>query len=201
MRRRWLDFRNGHSIYLAFLLALINFILITYNFAIKQLPFGIGSHLNLPIFIILFSAIYIPLSIMIGYWHRKHQYSVENEALIKENWVWAWISQYQIRLIKGKTTPKEDEYVLNYLNEILRRTNKHELVGNDNDILPFPEEVLKDVDPLPKNEILYQNNESMLIKRIDREYLVIMHLPIFSSSQNLFQSQIFFLLFSYSYTC
>jgi len=154
MRRRWLDFRNGHSIYLAFLLALINFILITYNFAIKQLPFGIGSHLNLPIFIILFSAIYIPLSIMIGYWHRKHQYSVENEALIKENWVWAWISQYQIRLIKGKTTPKEDEYVLNYLNEILRRTNKHELVGNDSDILPFPEEVLKDADPLPKKDSL-----------------------------------------------
>ena len=154
MRRRWLDFRNGHSIYLAFLLALINFILITYNFAIKQLPFGIGSHLNLPIFVILFSAIYIPLSIMIGYWHRKHQYSVENEALIKENWVWAWISQYQIRLIKGKTTPKEDEYVLNYLNEILRRTNKHELVGNDTDILPFPEEVLKDVDPLPKKDSL-----------------------------------------------
>ena len=154
MRRRWLDFRNGHSIYLAFLLALINFILITYNFAIKQLPFGIGGHLNLPIFIILFSAIYIPLSIMIGYWHRKHQYSVENEALIKENWVWAWISQYQIRLIKGKTTPKEDEYVLNYLNEILRRTNKHELVGNDSDILPFPEEVLKDADPLPKKDSL-----------------------------------------------
>jgi len=154
MRRRWLDFRNGHSIYLAFLLALINFILITYNFAIKQLPFGIGSHLNLPIFVILFSAIYIPLSIMIGYWHRKHQYSVENEALIKENWVWAWISQYQIRLIKGKTTPKEDEYVLNYLNEILRRTNKHELVGNDSDILPFPEEVLKDADPLPKKDSL-----------------------------------------------
>ena len=91
---------------------------------------------------------------MIGYWHRKHQYSVENEALIKENWVWAWISQYQIRLIKGKTTPKEDEYVLNYLNEILRRTNKHELVGNDSDILPFPEEVLKDVDPLPKKDSL-----------------------------------------------
>ncbi|MGN6350943.1 MAG: hypothetical protein ACTHL3_05720, partial [Candidatus Nitrosocosmicus sp.] len=90
IRRRWLDFRNGHSIYLAFLLALVNFLLIVYNFAIKQLPFGIGNHLNLPIFVLIFSAIYIPAAIMIGYWHRKHQYSVENETLIKENWVWAW---------------------------------------------------------------------------------------------------------------
>ncbi len=154
LRRRWLDFRNGHSIYLAFLLALINFTLITYNFAIKQLPFGIGGHLNLPIFVLIFAAIYIPSSIMIGYWHRKHQYSVENEALIKENWVWAWISQYQIRLIKGKTSPKEDEIILKYLNEILKRTNKHELVGDD-DLVPFPtEELLKDITQSPKNDSL-----------------------------------------------
>lgn len=162
IRRRWLDFRNGHSIYLAFLLALVNFLLIAYNFAIKQLPFGIGNHLNLPIFVLIFSAIYIPAAIMIGYWHRKHQYSVENETLIKENWVWAWISQYQIRLIKGKTTAKEDEFVINYLNEILRRTNKHELVGNtDNDAaLPFPEEVLKDNDDLANNEALSKEEKA-----------------------------------------
>jgi hypothetical protein len=162
IRRRWLDFRNGHSIYLAFLLALVNFLLIVYNFAIKQLPYGIGNHLNLPIFVLIFSAIYIPTAIMIGYWHRKHQYSVENETLIKENWVWAWISQYQIRLIKGKTTAKEDEFVINYLNEILRRTNKHELVGKiENDAaLPFPEEVLKDNDNLANNDALSKEDKA-----------------------------------------
>jgi hypothetical protein len=89
---------------------------------------------------------------MIGYWHRKHQYSVENETLIRENWVWAWISQYQIRLIKGKTTAKEDEFVINYLNEILKRTNKHELVGDD-DVTPFPtDELIKDITKSPKKE-------------------------------------------------
>ena len=70
---------------------------------------------------------------LIGYWHRKHQYSVENEALINQNWVWAWIMQYQVRLIKGKTTKKEDEFVMNYLNDILRRTNKTELMAHDED--------------------------------------------------------------------
>ena len=140
VRRRWLDFRNGHSIYLAFLLTFINFILISYNFLIKQLPFGIGDSMTLPAFILLFVLIYIPTAITLGVWHRKHQYSVENEALLRQNWMWAWISQYQIRLIKGKTNPKEDEYIINYLNDILIRTNKSELLGDDGNISPLPKE-------------------------------------------------------------
>lgn len=140
IRRRWLDFRNGHSIYLAFLLTFINFILISYNFLIKQLPFGIGDSMTLPSFILLFVLIYIPTAITLGVWHRKHQYSVENEALLRQNWMWAWISQYQIRLIKGKTNPKEDEYIINYLNDILVRTNKSELLGDDHGVSPFTKE-------------------------------------------------------------
>jgi hypothetical protein len=127
-----LDFRNGHSIYLIFLLTFTNFILITYNFAIKQIPI-LGDTISLPLFIVLFALFYIPVSMLIGYWHRKHQYSVENEALINQNWVWAWIMQYQIRLIKGKTTKKEDEFVITYLNDILKRTNKTELMARDED--------------------------------------------------------------------
>jgi hypothetical protein len=140
IRRRWLDFRNGHSIYLAFLLTFINFILISYNFLIKQLPFGIGDSMTLPSFILLFVIIYIPTAITLGVWHRKHQYSVENEALLRQNWMWAWISQYQIRLIQGKTNPKEDKYIINYLNDILIRTNKSELLGDDDNVSPLPKE-------------------------------------------------------------
>jgi len=140
IRRRWLDFRNGHSIYLAFLLTFINFILISYNFLIKQLPFGIGDSMTLPSFILLFVLIYIPTAITLGVWHRKHQYSVENEALLRQNWMWAWISQYQIRLIKGMTNPKEDEYIINYLNDILVRTNKSELLGDDHGVSPLARE-------------------------------------------------------------
>ena len=127
IKRRWLDFRNGHSIYLVFLLSLVNFILIVYNFAILKIPF-ISSFLNLPLFILIFFLIYIPAAILIGYWHRRNQYAVENEALIQENWIFAWIAIYQIRLIKGKTTPEEDEAVLNYLNNILTRTKKDDLL-------------------------------------------------------------------------
>ena len=127
IKRRWLDFRNGHSIYLVFLLSLVNFILIVYNFAILKVPF-ISSFLNLPLFVVIFFLIYIPAAILIGYWHRRNQYAVENEALLQENWIFAWIALYQIRLIKGKTNPGEDEAVVNYLNSILARTKKDDLI-------------------------------------------------------------------------
>ena len=127
VRRRWLDFMNGHSIYLVFLLTLVNFILIVYNFAILKMP-TLSTFLNLPLFVAIFFLVYVPIAIIIGYWHRRNQYAVENEALLQENWIWAWIMQYEIRLIKGKTTSHEDEVVLNYLTNILKRTNKEDLL-------------------------------------------------------------------------
>jgi hypothetical protein len=129
LQRRWLDFRNGHSIYLAFLLTFINFILITYNFAIGKIPFLQDIIGNTFVFAVIFVAIYIPAAIGIGYWHRKRQYSVENEALLKENWVWAWISLYQIRLIEGKATPEESKLVRDYLEAILKAQKKDTLAG------------------------------------------------------------------------
>ncbi|HZL21797.1 MAG TPA: hypothetical protein VFC05_00615 [Nitrososphaeraceae archaeon] len=84
--------------------------------------------MTLPIFVLLFFLLYIPSAILIGYWHRRNQYAVENEALLQENWIWAWIMQYEIRLIKGKTNAKEDEVVLEYLNSILKRTKKEDLL-------------------------------------------------------------------------
>lgn len=130
-RRRWLDFRNGHTIYLAFILTFINFILITYNLAITKVSFLSVFADNIYAFTALFIAIYIPAAIVTGYWHRKKQYSVENEALLRENWIWAWISMYQIRLIEGKVTPEETRQIKEYLNAILKAQKKDSLVGPD----------------------------------------------------------------------
>ena len=131
LQRRWLDFRNGHSIYLAFVLTFVNFILITYNFAIKSVPFLQGIVDNTVVFAILFILIYVPAAIGIGYYHRKKQYVIENEAWLKENWIWAWISMYQIRLIEGKVTPEETRQVKDYLDAILKAHKKDSLIGPD----------------------------------------------------------------------
>lgn len=132
-RRRWLDFRNGHSIYLAFVLSFINFILIVYNLGISSIPVLNQALSNVWVFAAIFIFVYIPAAILIGYWHRKKQYSVENEAWLQENWIWAWISSYQIRLIEGKATPEETKQVKEYLEAILKKQKKEFLIGSNQD--------------------------------------------------------------------
>lgn len=129
LRKRWLDFRNGHSVYLAFGMSFMNFILISYNFAIKESTFLQAIFTNLMIFTLLFIGGYIPLAIILGYWHRRKQYVVDNEAMIQENWIGAWQTRYVIRLIKGLTTKKEDEDMLEFLDKILTIHKKKELMN------------------------------------------------------------------------
>ncbi|MDE1763999.1 MAG: hypothetical protein KGH88_07110 [Thaumarchaeota archaeon] len=71
---------------------------------------------------------YIPAAVLIGYWHRRNQYTVENETLYQENWVWAWQSRFLIRLLQGKTTSKENDEALKYLERILKRHKKEHLL-------------------------------------------------------------------------
>ncbi|MGI0021833.1 MAG: hypothetical protein ACRD9Q_03130 [Nitrososphaeraceae archaeon] len=130
-RRRWLDFRNGHGIYLALFMSFANFILIAYNFAIKQVPSLHDIFNNLIIFALFFLAVYFPTAILLGYWHRRNQFTVEAEAWLQENWIWAWISRYQIRLLQGKTTPEENDEVLKYLEFILKRHKKDRILNHE----------------------------------------------------------------------
>jgi hypothetical protein len=132
MQKGWLDFRNGHSVYLSFILTFMNSILIAYHFAITQFAFMNNIFYSVGLFALFFLGLYIPASVIIGYWHRRHQWSAENEALLQENWVWAWIARYQIRLIEGKATDEESKQVINYLEAILQRQkNGTSLMGNN----------------------------------------------------------------------
>ncbi len=126
-KRRWMDFRNGHSIYLAFIMSFANFILITYNFAIKE-TFLSGIFNNILAFILAFTVIYIPTAIVFGYWHRRNQYSVEVEAMNRENWQNAWISLVIMKMIEGTATLEEKEKVRVFFEGILKRQNKDHLI-------------------------------------------------------------------------
>ena len=84
LRRRWLDFRNGHSTYLTFILAFSNFILISYYFLINKVTFLNSFIPSLWAFIAIFIVVYIPLVILIGRWHRTTQYQTEVTAMWHE---------------------------------------------------------------------------------------------------------------------
>jgi uncharacterized membrane protein len=127
-QRRWLDFRNGHSTYLIFTMAFLQFVITTYTLGIERFDILKSVFPSMGIWAVVFVIIYVPAAVVIGYWHRRNQYSVENEALLKENWVWAWIMMYEIRLIEGKATPEETRQVKEFLEGILKRQKKDALM-------------------------------------------------------------------------
>ncbi len=107
IRRRWLDFRNGHSIYLIFAMTFANFITIQYGLLIDRVPQLSSIFTSIWFFAIVFIITYLPLAMIIGYWHRKSQWSVEQEALFKENKVAAILWLYIFDLLEGKVSEQE----------------------------------------------------------------------------------------------
>lgn len=76
VQRRFWDFRYGHRTYLAFILSLWNFIIITYKLFISGVPFL--ATIELWMFILSFIIIYPLLAIGIGYFlYRKRQYHTD----------------------------------------------------------------------------------------------------------------------------
>lgn len=122
---RWLDFRHGQGIYLGFFIYFADTILIQYALLIEKFPF-IDSLLgaNLVGFAIIFIALYVPLAIIIGYWHRKSQWTVEVEALFKENKVGAMMWLFVIDLVEGKINEKEKKEMREMLLKITKGKGK-----------------------------------------------------------------------------
>ena len=119
-RRRWLDFRNGHSIYLIFVLTFANFITIQYELLIYQIPYLAGVFNNVIFFAIVFVLMYVPIGIALGYWHRKTQWKVEQDALFRENKVGAIMWMYVIDLIEGKVSEEDKKLMKEALLGITR---------------------------------------------------------------------------------
>ena len=72
-RRRWYEFRLGHTTYLSFLLGLTNFLLLSYNFLIAQIPVLKDLFSSILQFMVVCTIIYVPLAVYIGHWHKCTQ--------------------------------------------------------------------------------------------------------------------------------
>lgn len=123
-RRRWLDFRNGHSIYLIFAMTFANFITIQYKLLIDQVPSLDWFFGSIWIFAIVFIVIYVPLGIIIGYWHRKSQWTVEQEALFRENKVGAVLWLYIMDLIEGNVNEEDKKKMRDALLKITKGSTR-----------------------------------------------------------------------------
>ena len=118
IRRRWWEFRAGHSVYLIFVLTFINFILIAYRLLIEKIPMFQDLIPNLWIFVLLFLAFYIPTAIIIGFWLRKTQLKVETTLNMQENPVFAKMFRTMLDVQTGKANEKEIKEFREFLTKI-----------------------------------------------------------------------------------
>lgn len=121
MRKRWWEFRQGHSIYLIFVLTFVNFVLITYRLLIEKIPVINQVFPELWIFAILFLGFYIPVAILIGFWHRKTQLRVENTLNLEQNPFMAKMFRTLIDVQTKKASKEEIEEFRRFLIEIERK--------------------------------------------------------------------------------
>lgn len=85
MRRRWYEFRNGHGIYLSFLLSFTNFFLITYSLLVSEVPFLRGLFPELWMFGVVGLFVYVPVAVFVGRWHNKRQLGIDSEIAALAN--------------------------------------------------------------------------------------------------------------------
>ena len=123
IRKRWFDFRLGHSVYLIFLLSFSNFILIFHRLLIERVEFLDGIFSELWMFIVLFISLYIPISIGVGAWHRKTQIKVENEQALLNNPFMARNFRMMIDIIEGKASKDEIQKFRDFLNNIEKKSD------------------------------------------------------------------------------
>ena len=123
IRRRWWDGRTGHKTYLMFALTFVNFILISYRFLIEQNSLFGNLISDLWVFAVFFIVTYIPVSIIIGHWHKETQWEVEMVIKQLENPFYAKMFRSMMDIQTGKASEKEKEEFREFLKKIENQKN------------------------------------------------------------------------------
>lgn len=96
-------FRKGHSHYLAFIIALANFIVIQYRLLIQNIPDLQNIFSSLTIFAIIFIPVYLVVSTLIGWWdHRKGPYRTEKVLFAEANPIYRDLAAALYLSLEGK---------------------------------------------------------------------------------------------------
>jgi hypothetical protein len=120
-RRRWWEFRQGHSIYLIFMLTFVNFILIAYRLLIERVTVFKELIPELWIFAVLFIVCYIPAATLIGLWHRRTQLRVETTIINQQNPVLAKMIRTLLDVQTGAATKEEIKEFRDMLEKIEKK--------------------------------------------------------------------------------
>ena len=121
--RGWFYFRQGWSVYFAFIFAAVNTLTVTYFLAIENYPFLKEIFPSFFHYIVIVVAIGIPCLVLIGYAHYKRTASFKAEAdiMIETNPHWRRILQNTEVLLPSYVT----------LLELVVKLSKNEKLSED----------------------------------------------------------------------
>ena len=80
--RAWFYFRNGWSLYFAFIFAAINTLTVTYYLAINQIPFLLNFFPTFSHYVVAAILGGIPFLVLIGYLHFKKSHAYRSDVTI-----------------------------------------------------------------------------------------------------------------------
>ena len=109
--RAWFYFRNGWSIYFAFIFADINTLTVTYVLAIERVPILVSIFPSFIHYVIITSSVGIPLLILVGYVHWKRSGARKAEIDIGYE-----VDVYKMRtLVNGEMLLKIEHLQINWI--------------------------------------------------------------------------------------
>ena len=85
--RGWYYFRQGWSMYFAFIFAAINTLTVTYYLAIERVPILVGIFPTFIHYVVIVGSLAIPILILVGYLHFKRTaaFAAEANVVIEAN--------------------------------------------------------------------------------------------------------------------
>ena len=121
--RAWFYFRNGWSLYFAFIFAAINTLTVTYYLAIEKYPFLQSIFPTFTQYVAVAVVIGVPILVAVGYAHYKKTPSYRAETDI-----WFESNPYQARILVNS------ELIITLtikLTEMMKKIPKNEKISDD----------------------------------------------------------------------
>ncbi len=157
--RSWFYFRNGWSMYLAFIFAAINTLTVTYYLAIEKYPLLQSVFPSFLVYVVLISSIGVPLLVLIGYVHHK-----KSEAFKSEADIYLEVNRYHARqIVNGELSLKLEKIILDLL---LKMDVSTSISDQDKKTI---EDFLKEYEELTKSRTLHNVVDSDYFKKLEYE--------------------------------
>ena len=158
--RAWFYFRNGWSLYFAFIFAAVNTLTVTYYLAIERIPALLAIFPSFLHYVVIISVTGVPILVLIGYAHYKRTAAFRSEADISME-----TNPYQRRMVVN--TESILRLNLKLIDMILQSSTLEKSSKEDmENIVALKNEIAE----LLKNRTFTNGKDLEFLKNIDKKF-------------------------------